>query len=50
MDVGESEIVLQPYGNGNFVAQSAALSMSGDWRTVAIVRWANVADARGSLW
>jgi copper transport protein len=46
MDMGESEILLQPYGNGNFVAQSSKLSMSGDWQVEAIVRRANLPDTQ----
>jgi hypothetical protein len=49
MDMGESEIPLQAHGNGNFVAQSSSLSMSGDWQIEAIVRRANLPDARAKF-
>ncbi len=46
-NAGESEVVLQPYGNGHYIAQTGALSMVGQWQVTAIVRRLGMTDARG---
>jgi copper transport protein len=49
MDMGVSEIPLETYGSGNFVAQTNQLSMLGDWQVEAIVRRAGMPDARAKF-
>lgn len=44
VDTGESEVQLEPRGNGHYVAYTGNLSLIGDWQITAIVRRPEKAD------
>ncbi len=48
MDMGESELTLQPYDSTYYTAESSVISMDGWWQTTLIVRRQGKADARAT--
>lgn len=44
MDMGESEVITTPRGNGHYTASGPYLAMSGHWETQVIVRRAGLDD------
>jgi copper transport protein len=46
MDMGESELTLEPYEGAYYTAESSVISMDGWWQTALIVRRQGKADAR----
>ncbi|HEY7061664.1 MAG TPA: FixH family protein [Chloroflexota bacterium] len=49
MDMGESELRLDPVGDGHYRATGGTLSMSGTWDVEVIVRQAGRDDEQGTL-
>ncbi|HEY3288936.1 MAG TPA: CopD family protein, partial [Anaerolineae bacterium] len=44
VDTGESEVILEPRGNGHYAAYTGSLSLSGSWQITTIVRQPLKAD------
>ncbi|HZT05772.1 MAG TPA: CopD family protein, partial [Chloroflexota bacterium] len=49
MDMGESELVAIPHGDGHYVTQGGALAMAGPWDITVLVRRAGRDDVRATM-
>ena len=49
MDMGESELVAAPRGDGHYIAQGGNLAMAGPWRVDVLVRRAGRDDVRAPV-
>ncbi|MBM2812654.1 MAG: Cytochrome c protein [Chloroflexi bacterium] len=48
-DMGDTELIANPRGDGHYVTQSGALSMAGPWRIEVLVRRSGQDDARVAI-